>query len=539
MRGVFFDQRVAPVARSPYRADVALFVGFVDRRRRKHVPGMPIDDVVAQRIVPSDDDPGDPRLYRWLVTEGWARGVPDADRARIDELVGIPVPIDSFATFDRLFAWEFRPCGTDYCDTYLGAAIRSFFVQGGRLCYVVRVDTPPAVPLDGPAAAAFIAQQETQLAKLVPGYPSAVVQSPADERTDWSGVWLVFGLPDVSMIALPDLPDLVRGPLPADRGLPPPRPVDVAFEECSDPAADGDDTQFVRDLLAPTSDDAGFVAWNRVVFLLADQIARVRTGGLREVQLVAAVPRPSDSHVDADLVRFLSEEPFSLDATLETRGLSSAFVQLVYPWLSTAASSKLPETLEPPDGTLCGAIARNALERGTYRSLGGRPLIDVTSVIPKLSGRDLADPSDLTTLAGRVTVLGRDPRGFSVLSDVTTSLDPTFRLAHANRLMSALVRGLRTIGEDMTFEPSNERTWSALRARATDLLRVFWRAGALDGGKESDAFTVRCDASTTSQNDLDDGRVVVEVTVSLTVSIQRINVVVTRNGGEATLERAA
>jgi phage tail sheath protein FI len=219
--------------------------------------------------------------------------------------------------------------------------------------------------------------------------------------------------------------------------------------------------------------------------------------------------------------------------------VATAFIQLAFPWLTTAASGRLPQNLEPPEGTLCGAIARNALERGTYRSLGGRPLIDVTGVDPKLPGRDLADPSDLTTLSGRVTVLGRDPQGFSVLSDVTTSLDPTFRLAHANRLMSALVRALRTIGENLAFEPSNERTWSTLRARAIDVLRVFWRAGALAGSREADAFDVKCDASTTTQDDLDGGRVVVEVTVALTVSIQRINVVVTRNGGEATLERAA
>jgi hypothetical protein len=537
MRGVFFEQRVAPVARSPYRADVALFVGFVDRRRHKHVPGLPSDEVVVDPIVPTATTDGESRLYRWLVSEGWAR---NRTSAQLDELLDIPVPIDSFELFDRLFAWELRPCGDTACETYLGAAVRSFFVQGGRLCYVVRTGNPLAVPMTTDEATATVAQRSVRLAKLIPGYPAGVVPGPSDDRNSWTGVWTLFGLPDVSFVALPDLPDVVRGPIAADPGLPAPPPPLAVFEECSEPAAAAETSDFVRELRAPLADDSGYEAWGKALRLVTEQVALPRgAGSLREVQVVAAVPRPFDLHAGADLVRYLGELDPSLGKNLDSRGLSSAFLQLSYPWVTTAASAGMAQGIEPPDGTLCGVLARNALERGTYRSIGGRPLIDVTAVEPKLPGRDLGDPSDVTTLGGRVTLLGRDPQGFSVLSDVTTSLDPTFRLAHANRLTSALVRALRVIGESMTFEPSNESTWSSLRNRARDVLREFWRAGALIGSRETDAFTVRCDRTTTTQDDLDAGRVIIEVDVALALSIQRINVVVTRAGGAATLERAA
>jgi hypothetical protein len=54
------------------------------------------------------------------------------------------VPIDSWEVFDHLFAWERRPLNETgrLGTTYLGAAVRSFFAQGGRKCYVIRAGEP-------------------------------------------------------------------------------------------------------------------------------------------------------------------------------------------------------------------------------------------------------------------------------------------------------------------------------------------------------------------------------------------------------------
>jgi hypothetical protein len=427
-----------------------------------------------------------------------------------------------------LFAWRHRPLGLgredEVCDTYLGAAVRSFFVQGGRLCYVVRVGNPRIVPLSFVEANAEVALREARLRELVPRDAS-----PAD-RASWSGAWLLYGLPDVSFIALPDLTDLVRAPLPADGPLLPLPVEEVGFVECSDPPGQPVDDQRVRTLRAPKSDDAGFALWTSTLDRLIGEITRVRAeGGLREVQLVAAIPRPVEDRSNGDLLGYLAPRIAS--------GLSTSFLQLAYPWVGGPASA-LPEGIEPPEGVLCGVLAANALERGTYRSIGGRRLIDIVAAEPRPL-RDTSDPSNTQTLAGRVTMLGRTPGGFEVLSDVTTSLEPTWRLGHASRLMASLVRALRVIGESLAFEASNERTWADLRARVSDVLREFWRAGALRGAREGDAYQVVCDRTTMTQDDIDNGRLVAEVTVDVSVSIQRLDVTLTRNGSRITLERAA
>ncbi|HEY4241171.1 MAG TPA: hypothetical protein VGM88_15215 [Kofleriaceae bacterium] len=530
MRGVFIQERVVPVARSPYRADVAMFVGFVDRRRGKHLPdGDPTDETLVQPIVPTATQPGDPSVFEWLVSEGWARrNDTAAANTRIDELLNIPVPVDTFDAFGRLFAWEFRPCGVNFCDTYLGAAVRSFFAAGGRLAYIVRVDTPFGVPLTTADAAAVVAARQANLEKLV---PTAIIPSPGDDRIAWKGVWTVYGLPDVSFITAPDLADVVRTGLAADPPLPPDPPIPVAFEACSAPSTAGEDDEHIRDLLAPTADESGYLAWSRTVTTLAQQVALVRSnGGLREMTVVAAIPIPDDPTVGTDLTKYLSEELGFAQPPFAT-----SFLQLGFPWLVTqqGASGELPQNLEPPEGLLCGTLARNALERGTFRSAAGRRLQTMLSTSPVLPGRDLADPSDTSTLSGRVSLIGATALGFQLLSDVTTSLDPLYRLGQASRTMASLIRALRVIGEQASFEASNEALWLWLRQRAEDVLRSFYVAGALVGSSEKDAFAVRCDRTTMSQDDLDSGRAIVTVTLAIASSIQRIDLVITQHGTSA------
>src|SRR5687768_15631162 len=130
MNGLVFETQTPVVAADPNRTDIACFVGFVGRRQT----------------------PLTPEVRRWLVERGWAAG-PYA-RADFETLRDVPVPVDTWEVFDHLFAWDRRPLDDREADaaadfdptrfgaTYLGAAVRSFFSQGGRKCYVVRVGDP-------------------------------------------------------------------------------------------------------------------------------------------------------------------------------------------------------------------------------------------------------------------------------------------------------------------------------------------------------------------------------------------------------------
>jgi phage tail sheath protein FI len=143
------------------------------------------------------------------------------------------------------------------------------------------------------------------------------------------------------------------------------------------------------------------------------------------------------------------------------------------------------------------------------------------------------------TLLERVSLLGPTPGGLRVLSDVTTSLNNSYRQANVNRLVSIIARAARRLGEDIVFETSDQRLWARLREHLSRLLLGLLRSGALRGQTPAQAFEVRCDRSTMSQNDIDNGRVIALVQFNAAAAIEQITVVLSMDeGGQVSLVSA-
>jgi uncharacterized protein len=107
-------------------------------------------------------------------------------------------------------------------------------------------------------------------------------------------------------------------------------------------------------------------------------------------------------------------------------------------------------------------------------------------------------------------IVGRLPVGLgSVVPVVTRPTEPRQLLVYLEHSIS--------IGLQWTvFEANSSQLWAEVRGRVTDFLTTQWHEGALVGATPAEAFFVRCDASTMTQNDLDNGRLVVVVGVAPT-----------------------
>jgi hypothetical protein len=64
------------------------------------------------------------------------------------------------------------------------------------------------------------------------------------------------------------------------------------------------------------------------------------------------------------------------------------------------------------------------------------------------------------------------------------------------------------------FEPNGEALWARVRTTVTDFLTSEWQAGKLQGAAAEQAFFVRCDQTTMTQNDLDNGRLNIVIGVA-------------------------
>ena len=501
-----FETSEAAPRVAPDRADVACFVGYVARRPGARLPS-------AQRA-----------FLRGL---GWEGGPWDPGEEGLESLLNLPTVLDSWQAFDALFAWEDRPVrdgAAARCASYLGAAVRSFFVHGGRRAVVVRTGDPWPY-LDGEDRNEA---RPARLDGLVPGWRAGGRPfDPMDPRT-WRGVEHLYGLAEVSHVCLPDLADacaLQTPPLPAAS---PPAPAPEGFVECSadEPAEPGD--RSLRFVAAPRLDVGGYGDWTAAVSGVRDFLSRHR----RDALLVASLPLPGEDaslgvgapHAQSDFGDFLAGAGV-LAADRADRGdtVASALVQLAWPWLRTNRSDDLPERLEPGEGLLAGVLAANALERGTYRSVAGVRLAGIVAPEP-MPDMGLGPDSPAARLAERVCLVGREPDGIRLLSDVTSSPDPAWRAGGVSRLMAVILRAALRTGETQLFDANGPALWGRVRRDLEELLEGFFRAGALRASERHPAFEVRCDRSTMTQNDLDHGRVRAEITVQPSAPVERITV---------------
>jgi len=75
----------------------------------------------------------------------------------------------------------------------------------------------------------------------------------------------------------------------------------------------------------------------------------------------------------------------------------------------------------------------------------------------------------------------------------------------------------RSIEEGLSwavFEPNGETVWAAIRLEVSAFLHSAWRAGALQGTTPKDAYFVRCDATTMTQDAIENGRLIVSIGVA-------------------------
>ena len=498
MKGLIFEALTPQADAASNRTDLVCFIGFAKLR-----------DVE----VPED-------LRQSLQREGWWKTATSAgSQPGTNSLYDVPITIASWERFDQLFAWDQRSYGDGATlgATYLGAAVRSFFAQGGRKCYVVSCGEPVALDADR-------ATRDAMLLKLVPTY-----SGQRSDRSQWHGLHHLFGLPGASFVALPDLPELAgiyREATTTPIVVPPPMP---AFVECSQPTAPLAEEKQVIHLAAPSCTDDEYDRWCSIIHRAALFIADHR----RDMQLLAALPMPQrESQAASSLLGFMHQRGWLSGTLSEQSSLASAFLQLGYPWLQAGYGGDLPANLEPPEGVMAGLLARNALTRGTFRSATALALHDLINVAPPLRQSEqfglnrqaplLASPQ--SPLIDRVSLIGPTPEGMGLLSDVTTSNDSNYRQANVSRTLGLVMRVARSIGEEYVFESSGERLWSQLQARLEDVLSAMQRVGALNGTRPGEAFQVRCDRSTMTQQEIDNGRVIVQVLIRPAASIETMRI---------------
>jgi phage tail sheath protein FI len=202
----------------------------------------------------------------------------------------------------------------------------------------------------------------------------------------------------------------------------------------------------------------------------------------------------------------------SLSEIRDFRGqFDSKYAALYHPYveiqnpLERPAQGAPPKLLQlPPSGFLAGIYARSDIERGVHKApanetVRGMVRFEATINTPR---NEVINPEGINALRYF------DGRGYRVWGARTMSSDPEWKYVNVRRLFIFVEHSIRNGTHWAVFEPNNSRLWTNIRHTVEDFLLVLWRDGMLLGSKPEEAFFVRCDRTTMTQNDLDNGRLI-------------------------------
>jgi phage tail sheath protein FI len=105
-------------------------------------------------------------------------------------------------------------------------------------------------------------------------------------------------------------------------------------------------------------------------------------------------------------------------------------------------------------------------------------------------------------------------RGHRVWGGRTLSSDPEWKYVNVRRYFNYLERSIEKSTQWAVFEPNGEALWANIRSAVDDFLFNEWKNGRLLGDSPKAAYFVRCDRSTMTQNDIDNGVMVCLVGVA-------------------------
>src|ERR1051325_8672734 len=190
--------------------------------------------------------------------------------------------------------------------------------------------------------------------------------------------------------------------------------------------------------------------------------------------------------------------------------MDSTYAALYYPWITIFDPVTQKELNVPPSGAVCGIYARNDIQRGVFKAPANEVIdgaIGLETILNK-GQQDILNPLGVNCL--RLF----EGRGYRVWGARTISSDPEWKYVNLRRYFAFLEHSIDRGTQWAVFEPNGERLWANVRQTIVDFLYNEWQNGALLGDKPEKAFFVKCDRSTMTQNDLDNGRLVALVGVA-------------------------
>jgi phage tail sheath protein FI len=453
-----------------------------------------------------------------------------------------PRLITSFEEFKKLF-------GGYLSDSYLTYAVEGFFCNGGKRCYVARIAAEDAV-----TAEAVIGPMTIQaIGPGIWGNRIAIKITKGSMENNEDSPWERAKLTVLYWEEVPPTP--LVDPTDPDNYDEKDRREPTSVEVYDDLVLDGQSSDFLENKINGLSQYIR-VKWNEVdtTFDVQDfvllgtrgtagaqggAIARtdykgrkdadpligngsriqIKTGleGLAAVDEISILCAPDENDIaklHEDLIaqcedlkdRFaiLQAAKSDIDPGAIARPGDSRYAAFYSPWIKILDPATNTHKLIPPGGHIAGVYARTDTERGVHKAPANEVLFGVVDLQIEITKgqQDVLNPKGINCI--RVF----PGLGIRVWGARTISSDPQWKYISVRRLFIYVEESIEEGIQWAVFEPHDESLWARVKRSISQFLFRVWIDGALMGGNPEEAFFVKCDRTTMTQDDINNGRLV-------------------------------
>jgi phage tail sheath protein FI len=167
-----------------------------------------------------------------------------------------------------------------------------------------------------------------------------------------------------------------------------------------------------------------------------------------------------------------------------------------------------------PSGHIAGIYARVDDQRGVHKAPANEIIagaVDLEIIVNKAEQEILnPEPNNIDVLRD----FRHAGRGLRVWGARCITSDPDWKYINVRRLFIFIEKSIEQGTQWAVFEPNDYKLWARITQSVSAFLTRVWRDGALMGQKPEEAFFVKCDRTTMTQDDIDNGRLIMLVGIA-------------------------
>ena len=197
--------------------------------------------------------------------------------------------------------------------------------------------------------------------------------------------------------------------------------------------------------------------------------------------------------------------------------IDTSYAALYVPWvmvpnpLARAGSSVPAEITVPPSGYMAGIYARNDVQHGVSKA----PANEVVLGASRFERNITFNEQQLLNPLGINCLRYFPNRGYRVWGARTATSNTEFMYVNVRRYLIYLEHSIDNSTQWAVFENNGPALWSRVKEAIDSFLFNEWKEGNLLGDSTAEAYFVRCDRTTMTQNDLDNGRMICLIGVAV------------------------